>query len=290
MKKKIIGLLASLLLLGGCFNLNEKTEQEKAQEGTTPVQDYVGQGFSFVDGDKSAERVKKHEEEIKQEVINYIKTKYKTDVKANNVVPARNGVVVIVESEAPIQFTTSVIVKFILNKKDEIGSGTSNEGEIEQAIIGGLYAKVYEEEFKNLDEVSEKLAKKYDLEGYTQDALEKTSPHGYQGKYYFVTLGFSDYLSVYNAYLANPEISTDDLRALFIKDDPTSKNMSIPIAFFSKEDKLPEQKLADDLAEELKQEKGLPKGSYDIRVYKNHIVNRVGLPDGESIDVEEITK
>ncbi|MBF2493070.1 DUF1672 family protein [Listeria welshimeri] len=290
MKKKVIGLLASLLLLGGCFNLNEKTEQEKAQEGTTPVQDYVGQGFSFVDGDKSAERVKKHEEEIKQEVINYIKTKYKTDVKVNNVVPARNGAVVIVESEAPIQFTTSVIVKFILNKKDEIGSGTSNEGEIEQAIIGGLYAKVYEEEFKNLDEVSEKLAKKYDLEGYTQDALEKTSPHGYQGKYYFVTLGFSDYLSVYNAYLANPEISTDDLRALFIKDDPTSKNMSIPIAFFSKEDKLPEQKLADDLAEELKQEKGLPKGSYDIRVYKNHIVNRVGLPDGESIDVEEITK
>ncbi|MBC1244733.1 DUF1672 family protein [Listeria welshimeri] len=290
MKKKIIGLLASLLLLGGCFNLNEKTEQEKAQEGTTPVQDYVGQGFSFVDGDKSAERVKKHEEEIKQEVINYIKTKYKTDVKVNNVVPARNGAVVIVESEAPIQFTTSVIVKFILNKKDEIGSGTSNEGEIEQAIIGGLYAKVYEEEFKNLDEVSEKLAKKYDLEGYTQDALEKTSPNGYQGKYYFVTLGFSDYLSVYNAYLANPEISTDDLRALFIKDDPTSKNMSIPIAFFSKEDKLPEQKLADDLAEELRKEKGLPKGSYDIRVYKNHIVNRVGLPDGESIDVEEITK
>ncbi|MBC1639586.1 DUF1672 family protein [Listeria welshimeri] len=290
MKKKVIGLLASLLLLGGCFNLNEKTEQEKAQEGTTPVQDYVGQGFSFVDGDKSAERVKKHEEEIKQEVINYIKTKYKTDVKVNNVVPARNGAVVIVESEAPIQFTTSVIVKFILNKKDEIGSGTSNEGEIEQAIIGGLYAKVYEEEFKNLDEVSEKLAKKYDLEGYTQDALEKTSPNGYQGKYYFVTLGFSDYLSVYNAYLANPEISTDDLRALFIKDDPTSKNMSIPIAFFSKEDKLPEQKLADDLAEELRKEKGLPKGSYDIRVYKNHIVNRVGLPDGESIDVEEITK
>ncbi|MBC6118934.1 hypothetical protein HCA12_14295, partial [Listeria innocua] len=65
---------------------------------------------------------------------------------------------------------------------------------------------------------------------------------------------------------------------------------SIPIAFFSKEDKLPEQKLADDLAEELRKEKGLPKGSYDIRVYKNHIVNRVGLPDGESIDVEEITK
>ncbi|HCV2827905.1 TPA: DUF1672 family protein [Listeria monocytogenes] len=290
MKKKIIGLLASLLLLGGCFNMNEKIEQEKAQEGTTPVQDYVGQGYSFVDGNKSAERVKEHEEEIKQEAINYMKTKYKTDVKVNNVVPARNGAVVIVESEAPIQFTTSVVVKFLLNNKDEIGSGTSSEGEVEQAIVGGLYAKVYEAEFQQLNQFTEKLAKKYDLEGYTQEAREKTSPNGYQGKFYFVTLGFSDYLSVYNAYLANPEISTDDLRALFIKDDPTSKNMNIPMAFFSKENKLPEQKLADDLAEELRKEQGLPKGNYDIRVYKNHIVNRVGLPDGESVDVEAITK
>ncbi|EAE7943705.1 DUF1672 family protein [Listeria monocytogenes] len=294
MKKNIIGLLASLLLLGGCFNMNEKTErekeQEKAQEGTTPVQDYVGQGYSFVDGDKSTERVKKHEEEIKQEAINYMKTKYKTDVKVNNVVPARNGAVVIVESEVPIQFTTSIVVKFLLNNKDEIGSGTSSEGEVEQAIVGGLYAKVYEAEFQQLNQFTEKLAKKYDLEGYTQEAREKTSPNGYQGKFYFVTLGFSDYLSVYNAYLANPEISTDDLRALFIKDDPTSKNMNIPMAFFSKENKLPEQKLADDLAEELRKEQGLPKGNYDIRVYKNHIVNRVGLPDGESVDVEAITK
>ncbi|ECH5523360.1 DUF1672 family protein, partial [Listeria monocytogenes] len=281
---------ASLLLLGGCFNMNEKTEQEKAQEGTTPVQEYVGQGYSFVDGNKSAERVKEHEEEIKQEAINYMKTKYKTDVKVNNVVPARNGAVVIVESEAPIQFTTSVVVKFLLNNKDEIGSGTSSEGEVEQAIVGGLYAKVYEAEFQQLNQFTEKLAKKYDLEGYTQEAREKTSPNGYQGKFYFVTLGFSDYLSVYNAYLANPEISTDDLRALFIKDDPTSKNMNIPMAFFSKENKLPEQKLADDLAEELRKEQGLPKGNYDIRVYKNHIVNRVGLPDGESLDVEAITK
>ncbi|MBC1777167.1 hypothetical protein HCA01_14605, partial [Listeria seeligeri] len=61
MKKILIVLLGSLLILGGCFQMNEKTEEEKEQEGTTPVQDYVGQGYSFVDGDKSAERVKKHE-------------------------------------------------------------------------------------------------------------------------------------------------------------------------------------------------------------------------------------
>ncbi|WP_271006461.1 DUF1672 family protein [Listeria seeligeri] len=290
MSKLWISLLTTVLLLGGCFNTNEKTEEEKEQEGTTPVQDYVGQGFSFVDGDKSAERVKKQEEEIKQEAINYMKTTYKTDVKVNNVVPARNGAVVIVESEAPIQFTTSVIVKFVLNKKDEIASGTSDEGEVEQAIVGGLYAKAYEKEFHHLDEFAEQLAKKYDLEGYTEEALDKTSPSGYQGKYYFVTLGYLNYLSVYNAYLANPEISVEELRSLFIKDDPTNEKMSIPMAFFSKEDKLPKQKVANDLAKELRQEQGLPKGSYDISIFKNSIVNRVGLPDGENVSVDGIIK
>ncbi|MBF2703461.1 DUF1672 family protein [Listeria welshimeri] len=284
MKKKIIGLLASLLLLGGCFNLNEKTEQEKAQEGTTPVQDYVGQGYSFVDGDKSAEQVKKHKKEIKQEAINYMKTTYKTDVKVNNVVPARNGAVVIVESEAPIQFTTSVIVTFSLKKKDEIGIVTSNEGEVEQSIVGGLYVKAYETEFHHLNEFGEKLAKKYDLEGYTKEALIKASPKGYQGKYYFITVGFDDYLSAYNAYLSNNQVSAEKLRTLFKKDDETSKNMTIVMNFFSKEDKLPKQNVVDSLAEEFQQEPDLPKGEYPINLFKNFIVNRVGLPDGENIE------
>ncbi|MBC1569440.1 DUF1672 family protein [Listeria sp. FSL L7-1425] len=290
MKKKIMVLLACLLLLGGCFNMNEKTEKEKAQEGTTPVQDYVGQGYSFVDGNKSAERVKEHEEEIKQEAINYMKTKYKTDVKVNNVVPARNGAVVIVESEAPIQFTTSVVVKFLLNKKDEIGSGTSDEGAVEQAIVGGLYAKAYEEEFEHLDEVAEKLARKNDLEGFTQEALDKTSPSGHQGKYYFITAINDDYLGVYNAYLNNTQISSNELQALFVKDDPTSKNMTIVMNYFSKEDKLPKQAMVDSLAEQFRKESNLPRGFYPINLFKNFIVNRVGLPDGEHIQAEVFIK
>ncbi|MBC2090886.1 DUF1672 family protein [Listeria welshimeri] len=289
MKKKIIGLLASLLLLGGCFNLNEKTEQEKAQEGTTPVQDYVGQGFSFVDGDKSKELVKRDEEKIKQEAINYVKNTYKTDVKVNNVVPARNAAVVMVECEEPIQFHTSVIVGKVINKEGEWLT-RSNEGEVEKAIVGGLYAKAYEAEFQRLDTFAEKLAKENNLLGLRNEAIDKTAAEGYTSNHYFIVAMDVYYPSVYNAYLANQGISAEELRKLFEKDDPKYEHVSVPMEFYSKENNLPEQKLADDLAEELKQEKGLPKGSYDIRVYKNHIVNRVGLPDGESIDVEEITK
>ncbi|MBC2061571.1 DUF1672 family protein [Listeria marthii] len=285
MKKKVIVLLTGLLFLGGCFNINGKTEQEKAQEGTTPVQDYVGQGYSFVDGNKSAERVKKHEEEIKQVAIDYMKTKYKTNVKVNNVVPARKAAVVIVECEEPIQFTTSVVVGLILNK-DEVGSAHEEEGEVEQAIVGGLYAKAFEKEFRHLDELTEKVAMKNDLVGYKQEALDKTSPNGYQGKYYFVSLGFKEYLSVYNAYLNKQEISANELQALFRKDDPTGEKITIALRFFMKEDKLPTQEFVDNIAEKLLQESNLPKATYLITIYKNSIVNRVGLPDGENTSIE----
>ncbi|MBC1669068.1 DUF1672 family protein [Listeria welshimeri] len=289
MKKKIIGLLASLLLLGGCFNLNEKTEQEKAQEGTTPVQDYVGQGFSFVDGDKSKELVKRDEEKIKQEAINYVKNTYKTDVKVNNVVPARNAAVVMVECEEPIQFHTSVIVGKVINKEGEWLT-RSNEGEVEKAIVGGLYAKAYEAEFQRLDTFAEKLAKENNLLGLRNEAIDKTAAEGYTSNHYFIVAMDVYYPSVYNAYLANQGISAEELRKLFEKDDPKYGHVSVPMEFYSKENNLPEQKLADDLAEELKQEKGLPRGNYMITMYKNFIVNRVGVPDGEFVSVEDIIK
>ncbi|MBC1861626.1 DUF1672 family protein [Listeria welshimeri] len=289
MKKKIIGLLASLLLLGGCFNLNEKTEQEKAQEGTTPVQDYVGQGFSFVDGDKSEELVKRDEEKIKQEAINYVKNTYKTDVKVNNVVPARNAAVVMVECEEPIQFHTSVIVGKVINKEGE-WLARSNEGEVEKAIVGGLYAKAYEAEFQRLDTFAEKLAKENNLLGLRNEAIDKTAAEGYTRNHYFIVAMDVYYPSVYNAYLANQGISIEELRKLFEKDDPKYGHVSVPMEFYSKENNLPEQKLADDLAEELEQEKGLPRGNYMITMYKNFIVNRVGVPDGEFVSVEDIIK
>ncbi|MBC1446643.1 DUF1672 family protein [Listeria welshimeri] len=289
MKKIILSLSAMLLLLSGCFNLNEKTEQEKAQEGTTPVQDYVGQGFSFVDGDKSEELVKRDEEKIKQEAINYVKNTYKTDVKVNNVVPARNAAVVMVECEEPIQFHTSVIVGKVINKDGE-WLARSDEGEVEKAIVGGLYAKAYEAEFQHLDAFAEKIAKENDLLGMREEAIDKTAAEGYTSNHYFIVAMDVYYPSVYNAYLANQGISAEELRKLFEKDDPKYEHVSVPMEFYSKENNLPEQKLADVLAEELKQEKGLPKGSYDIRVYKNSIVNRVGLPDGDNAKVEEIAK
>lgn len=218
-----------------------------------------------------------------------MKNTYKTDVKVNNIVPARNAAVVMVEGVEPIQFHTYVIVGLILNK-DEVGNARSDEGEVEKAIVGGLYAKAYEEEFKNLDVFAEKIAKENNLLGIRAEAIDKTASDGYTSNYYFLSIFALDYPSAYIAYLENPKISTEELKKLFEKDDPTNKNISIPMKFFVRGNKLPEQGVADDLANEIKQEEGIPKGRYAVLIYKNFIVNRVGLPDGESIDVEDIIK
>ncbi|MBC1540005.1 hypothetical protein HB875_14115, partial [Listeria seeligeri] len=79
-------------------------------------------------------------------------------------------------------------------------------------------------------------------------------------------------------------------KILFAKDDPTNTILSIPMEFYSKENKLPKQKVADNLAEETRKEEGLPKGNYITSVFKNHIINRVGLSDGKHVDVEDIIK
>ncbi|MBC1637080.1 DUF1672 family protein, partial [Listeria welshimeri] len=210
-------------------------------------------------------------------------------VKVNNVVPARNAAVVMVECEEPIQFHTSVIVGKVINKEGE-WLARSNEGEVEKAIVGGLYAKAYEAEFQRLDTFAEKLAKENNLLGLRNEAIDKTAAEGYTSNHYFIVAMDVYYPSVYNAYLANQGISAEELRKLFEKDDPKYGHVSVPMEFYSKENNLPEQKLADDLAEELEQEKGLPRGNYMITMYKNFIVNRVGVPDGEFVSVEDIIK
>ncbi|MBC1345274.1 hypothetical protein HB799_14610, partial [Listeria welshimeri] len=66
----------------------------------------------------------------------------------------------------------------------------------------------------------------------------------------------------------------------------TVEKMTIAMRFFIKGDKLPEQEVVDNIAADFLQEPNLPKASYPITIYKNFIVNRVGLPNGENIDAE----
>ncbi|MGJ8731142.1 DUF1672 family protein [Listeria aquatica] len=271
---------------------DSKEKDKKADDGTTPVAEYKGQGFIFVDGDKSKPIVEKNEAEIKKRAIAYMKNKYKTDVKVNNVVPARSAAVVMVEAEKPIQFHTSVIVGFDMRKKelDPSPNVWSEEGNVEGAIVSGLYAKAYKQEFEKLNSVSKQLASEYSFNGINQIAIEKTHASGYEQKYFFVSVSSLDFPKVYQAYIENTAIDPATLQKLFTEVEDFRNKIDIPLTYFNNKKGLPEQNIVDDMGEELKKISGLPKGTYSISVYKNFIVDRVGLPNGDSTDSEEIQK
>jgi hypothetical protein len=291
-KKIAISIISLSILLGGCsFMGNSGEKEKKADEGTTPVAEYKGQGFIFVDGDKSKDIVEKNEAEIKKRAIAYMKDTYKTDVKVNNVVPARDAAVVMVEAEEPIEFHTSVIVGLDMQKKelDPLPNVWSQDGLVENAITSGLYVKAYKDEFEQLDTFTKNIAKKYELQGLNQTTIDKTHASGYEKGCYFVPIGGQS-TAVYDAYIKNPNISVSEIRNLFLKVDSKFKDANISLNFYNKSRGVPKQEKAEQIAQDLKNETGLPKGNYSVILYDNFIVNRVGLPDGDNVRVEDIQK
>ncbi|EMG27393.1 hypothetical protein X560_2597 [Listeria fleischmannii 1991] len=288
-KKIAISIIGLSILLGGCsFMGNSDEKEKKADDGTTPVAEYKGQGFIFVDGDKSKDIVEKNEAEIKKRAVAYMKDTYKTNVKVNNVVPARDAAVVMVEAEEPIEFHTSVIVGIDPRTK-ELNSARSEEWKVEGAIISGSYVKAYREEFGNLDTFTKTMAKKYDLQGLNQTAINKTHASGYEKSYYFVPVG-GDSTVVYDAYIKKQNISASELQNLFSKVDGKFENANIVLHFYNTSKGVPKQEKAEQIAKDLKNETGLPKGNYSVILYDNFIVDRVGLPDGDNVRVEDIQK
>ncbi|WP_254260037.1 DUF1672 family protein [Listeria fleischmannii] len=260
-------LLIALVALSGCSETNEKKEAE----GTTPVQEYVGQGFIFVNGDKSKDIVEKNEAEISRRAIKYMKETYKTDVKVNNVVPARSAAVVMVEAEEPIQFHTSVIVGLDMAKKaldpEEANVVRSEEGEVEKAIVSGLYAKAYEEEFANLDKILAELAKENDVLGLRQEAVDKTASDGYQTKYFFISLSAQNYKTIYNEYMMNVGVSAEELQVLFDENIEKAIQPLISVNFYSQTEKLPKEKVVQAMIKDLKKKSDIPPGRYKINIF-----------------------
>ncbi|WP_254260051.1 DUF1672 family protein [Listeria fleischmannii] len=244
----------------------------------------------FVDGDKSKDIVEKNEAEISRRAVKYMKETYKTDVKVNNVVPARSAAVVMVEAEEPIQFHTSVIVELDMKKKaldpEEANVVRSTEGEVEKAIVSGLYAKAYSSELQNLDEFIHKTGREYSLYGQQEEAIDKTASSGYQTAHYFISLSALKFPEVYEEYLKNQDISDMKIRAMFDKRNP--ENILIPISFYSQTNKLPSEKLPKSISHELRHQTRIPKCRYNIQIFKNSIVNRVRLPDGEGVFEDDI--
>ncbi|WP_222717472.1 DUF1672 family protein [Listeria portnoyi] len=273
--------------------MDKQGKDDVASKQEVAVQDYNGQGFIFIDGDKTKDIVAENKEVISKYALDYFKEKYHTDVVVNNVVPARNAAVVILESKHEPKFNTSVIVSIDMNKKKVLDSVTSEEGSIEGSIQTGLYAMAYEDKFSNLDKFVKSASEKSGFIGLTDEAVKKTRDSGYVTNYYYLAMQGSGAPSISNLYISNKNINKESLRNLFEKEKNPETLVGIVISLYTKDKKADIDKV-NSIINELKNAEGLPPGAYSVIVNGNTIDvtsgQAIGDSVGTSVGVDEIIK
>src|SRR5690625_1542475 len=153
------------LVLGGCLNMDNSGDETQGkndntkdngndkqndyeQENYVPIQEYTGEGFTLRDANpKTGEIAEENREEVVTAVEDFFESKYKTEVNVHNIVSAVDGVSVFVESVGEPHFYSFAIVPIDLeNKEVKTDQVWSQEGQIENAVQGGLYAMAFENE------------------------------------------------------------------------------------------------------------------------------------------------
>src|SRR5699024_7660393 len=119
-------------------------------------------------------------DQVEEAVEQYFLENYKTEVKVQNIVSAKDGVSVFVESIGKPHFYSLAIVPIdAVNEVVGVDKVWSLEGRVEGAITSGLYVMAFQEEFDNLDKYLEDIANKYSLLGKNMEVKAKTSGDGY---------------------------------------------------------------------------------------------------------------
>src|SRR5690625_3824022 len=179
----LVVLIMCALIVGGCLNMGNSGDETQGendntkdngndkqnayeQENYIPIQEYTGEGFTLRDANpKTGEIAEANREEVATAVEGFFKNKYKTEVDVHNIVSAVDGVSVFVESVGEPHFYSFAIVPIdIKNEEVKVDQVWSQEGQVEDAIQGGLYAMAFEDEFAKLDEYLESITHEYPID------------------------------------------------------------------------------------------------------------------------------
>ncbi|GAF65399.1 hypothetical protein BTS2_2297 [Bacillus sp. TS-2] len=272
---------------------NERTynfDEKEIHEYLVPVQEYTGEGYRFRDSiEENLEVAEKHREEVENAVQEWFLDKHKTEVKINNLVSVIDGVAVFVESVGKPNFYTYVIVPVDLKNKEVRTNGIwRQEGKVEQAIKGGLYAMAFEEEFAKLDQYFESVSQDYGFTGLTKEASESVTGYGYSTPYYFIQPRGDTFRTLYNNYIENPKETMDNLEEFFEKHEKNyaAEDIGFGIHIYMEEaGRDPAQEVLDQIANDVEQMEGIPRGEYAIYFHDNDIDQRNAIgSQGNSIE------
>lgn len=287
-KKGIIALSIGMsLLLGGCTNLDNtssKDQKVNSIEATqnsnnlVSVQEYTGKGFALPNGERTIKIAKAHRGEIEVAVKKFFKEKYKTDVIVHNVVGNVDGASVYVESVGEQHFYTFAIVPIdVQNKKVLLDKVWSQEGEVEGAIMSGIYGMVFEDKLDKLNNYLKNFASEYPVVGMRKEAIENVSASGYRTSYYYISSSNPPFDYFYGMYIKNPATSKEEITNALSKYVVDPNNITISIHLFMKEKGVkPDKKIFDKIVSDIEGMDGFPPGSYSVYLNDNNVDKRTG--------------
>ena len=235
----IVSGLGLSLLLGGCgiidFATTEKERKEdKKLPDYVPVQEYTGQGFRLRNhNDEVDSFAEEHKKEITAAVKQFMRDHYHTDVVVHNFAGAHEYVSVFFESVGELKYYSYVNVPVDLNQEiiflDNIDS---LEGVIEISITSAIYHRIYEEEFKKLDEYLNQAVKDHGLVGIRKEALQHFSARGYATPLYFVSTVGKDMDIIFDSYMDRKGDNIEELIDKIDKDALKDVSAGIGASFF----------------------------------------------------------
>ena len=277
------------VLLGGCDNMNANGEnpqgsQQNAssnknntyeKENFVRIQDYTGEGFTLRDSkDENQQIALDHQAEIENAVLKFFQDRYKTEVNIHNTVGATDGVTVFVESKGEPHFYSYAIVP-IKEKRVITDEVWSEDGQVEDAISGALYAMAFDQEIINLDTYLEGIAKELSLTGTPLEAIQNVGGKGYTTPYYYINPVGDVFDELYNMYIENPTISKVTLQTFLQEKDFQPEDITLTVYLYMKEEAAePDKATFDRLVSDIENMENIPRGSYSIVLNDNLIDSR----------------
>lgn len=290
-----------MFLLGGCMTMNgdnqlqnnNETKIEEGHDRYADVTDYTGEGYGLPGGETTHKIANEKFAEIEKAVSAFFREEYKTDVIVHNAVGNADGATVFVQSVSKPHFHTYAIIGIDVEKGDVLADNIWTEtNQVEQAIFSGLLVMMMEEEFTILDTFISEIAASYPVVGLREEVINNVRATAYTTPYYFVQpLALRDEMEqITELYFANPDISADQLRQHFDRENYEAEKLIISISFFMEENE-PAPSLFHDIVASFEDIEGVPRANYTLSLHDNKINKQSASGDQEnSLEKSDIIK